>query len=158
MRRALVAAVGTIALVIVAGFSAYAAAATKGPKSRAYSETVTGAQLSVTGTSFENVFKTTGHLDGTGAGIQVGSVTGTTFPLTGTATDTSYFRDGVSKTKIAFTLSAPDANGTETLTGSGKCIGGTRVHKKEKCKFTFSGTASMQTNVFTVKVTGTDKR
>jgi hypothetical protein len=158
MRRALVAAVGMIGLVIAAGFSAYAVAAPKGPKKRAYTETVTGAQISLNGTAFENVFKATGHLDGTGAGIQVGSATGTAFPLSGTATDTSYFRDGVSKTKITVTLGAPDASGIETLTGSGKCVGGTRVHKKEKCTFTFSGTANSKTNVFTVKVTGTDKR
>ena len=158
MRKAIGGAVGTIGLVIVTGFSAYALAAPKGPTKRAFTETITGAQISMTGLSIEGAFKVTNSLDGTGAGIQDGSITGTTFPLSGKSTTTDYFADGVQKLKETFTLGAPNASGISTLTGNGKCVGGTGVHKKQNCTYTFAGTFNSKTTVDTVKVTGTYTR
>jgi hypothetical protein len=44
------------------------------------------------------------------------------------------------------------------LTGTGKCVGGTGVHKNQKCTYTFTGTRNSTTTVYTVKVTGTYTR
>jgi hypothetical protein len=158
MRRTLVAAVGVIGLVIVTGLSASAVAAPKGPTKRAFTETSTGALISIKGLSFEGVFKVTSSADGTGAGIEDGSVTASAFPLSGKNTLAEYFADGVQKLKETYKLGAPNANGTSTITGSGKCVGGTGVHKKEKCTYTVTGTTNSKTNVDTVKVTGTYRR
>jgi hypothetical protein len=158
MRRALVGAVGMIGLVIVTGFSAYAVAAPKGPTKRAFTQTDLGAQISAKGNSFVSVYKVVSSLDGTGASIQDGSVTGTAFPLSGTDTTTTYFANGVGKSKDKYKLGALNAKGISTITGSGKCVGGTGVHKKEKCTYTFTGTYNTKTTVANVKVTGTNTR
>jgi hypothetical protein len=71
MRKAIGGAVGMIGVVIVAGFSAYALAAPKGLTKRAFTETVTGAQISMTGLSIEGAFKVTNSLDGKG-NVQTG--------------------------------------------------------------------------------------
>jgi hypothetical protein len=158
LRRTRVAAVGLIGLVIVAGFSAYASAKPKGPTERAFTENIMGAQISMTGLSVVGAFKVTNPLDGTGAGIQDSSISGTTFPVTGKSTTTDYFADGVQNLKETFTVGTPNANGISTLTGNGKCVGGTGVHKKQKCTYTFAGTDDFTTNVLAVKVTGTYTR
>jgi hypothetical protein len=154
MRRAVVAVAGTIGLVIVTGLSAYAVAAPKGPTKRALSQTLTGATISAN----ESALKVVSSLDGTGAALQHVSVTGKTFPLSGKLTETIYFADGVAKAKGTFKLSALDANAISTITGSGKCVSGTRVHKAEKCTFTFTGTYNSKTTITKVKVIGTDTR
>jgi hypothetical protein len=43
----------------------------------------------------------------------------------------------------------PNANDISTFIGSGKCVGGTGVHKKQKCTYTFTGTAHTKTTVYT---------
>ena len=155
MRRALVAAVGTIGLLIVTGFSASAVAAPKGPAKHGYTATILGAVVSEQGTSFETVYKETNSVDGTGAGIEDGSFTGTTLPLSGNGTITDYFADGVLKAKETFKLGAPNASSIAAITGSGKCVGGTRVHRNQKCTYTFRGTENVKTLIINVKVTGT---
>jgi hypothetical protein len=142
----------------VAGFSPYALAAPKGPTKRAFTENVTGAQISMTGLTLKGAFIVTNSLDGTGAGIQEGSISGTTFPISGKTTDTDYFADGVQKLQETFTLGTPNANGISTLTGTGTCVGGTGVHEKQKCTYTFTGTDNLNTKVATAKVTGTYTR
>ena len=158
MRRALVAAVAMIGLVIVTGLPPYAVAAPKGPAKRAFTATVVGALISSKGTSFEDVYKITSSLDGIGAGILDGSTTGTSFPESGKATGTNYFADGVMKVKETFKTGAPNASGIAAITGSGKCVGGTGVHKKEKCTCTFTGTDNLNTFIFNFTATGTDTR
>jgi hypothetical protein len=154
MRKALVGAVGMLGLVIVAGFSAYALAAPKGPTKRSFTETYTGAQISTKGASSETVYKIVSSLDGTGAGIEDDSTTG----LGGTGTYTTYSANGVGKGTDTYKFSVPNASGISAFTGSGKCAGGTGVHKKEKCTYTFTGTLNVKTNVGTYKITGTDTR
>jgi hypothetical protein len=145
--------------VIVTGLSASALAAPKGPTKRPLTETLLGAQIIANGTSGESVYKVNSSLDGTGAAIQDVTVAGTTFPLTGTDTITTYFADGVAKTKDTFKLGALDANGISAITGSGKCVGGgTGVHKREQCSYTFTGTYNTKTTVAKVRATGTDTR
>jgi hypothetical protein len=158
MRRASVGAIGVIGLFIVTGLSAYAVAAPKGPTKHRLTETLIGAQVSVKGSSSESVYKVNSSLDHAGAAIQDVTVTGTTFPLSGKDTFTTYYPNGVARSRDTFTLATLDANGISLITGSGKCLGGTGVHKKEKCTYTFKGTYNSKTTVASVKVTGTDTR
>ena len=69
-------------------------------------------------------------------------ITGTTFPRSGNSTLTDYFADGVQKLKETFTLGAPYANDISTLTGTGKCVGGTGVHKEQKCTYLLSSVST----------------
>src|ERR1700719_2593377 len=133
MRKALVGALGMIGLVTVAGFSAYALAAPKGPTKRSFTQTLVGKEIRANGSSSEFVYKQVSSLDGTCATIEHGSTTGTSFPISGTDTYTDYCSNGVLKGADKYVLNAPNASGIITYTGSGKCAGGTRVHKKEKC-------------------------
>jgi hypothetical protein len=159
MRKALVGAVGMIGLVIVAGFSAYASAAPKGPTKRAFAQTLLGAEISSNGRgSAQEVLKVVSSLDGTCAAIYNDSEAGTSFPVNGTYTATTYCANGVSKSTAKYVLNAPNASGMIAYTGSGKCVGGTGVHKKEKCTFTFKGIFNTKTNIDTGKATGTDTR
>jgi hypothetical protein len=150
--------IGLIGLVSVAGFSVNTSAALKVSTQRAFTENVTGAHIGTTGHSFENAYKVTGPLDGAGAGVEEGSITATTPSISGASTLTDYFADGAQKLKETFTLGAPNVNSISTLTGSGKCVGGTGVHKTQKCTYTFTGTDNEKTTVYTFKVTGTYTR
>jgi hypothetical protein len=76
----------------------------------------------------------------------------------GTQTATRYTATGVSVGEEEFTLGAPDANGMIPINGSGKCVKGTRVHKDEKCSYTFTATLNPTTNVVSFEVTGTSTR
>ena len=158
MRKAFVGAVGMIGLVIMAGFSAYAFAAPTGPTKRAFTDTLVGAEIGTNTTSPFEVFKVVSSLDGTCAAIGYPSTTGTSFPIHGTEPSTTYCANGVSKSRIKYVLNAPNASGIIAYTGSGKCVGGTGVHKKEKCTFTVKGTFNTKTSVDMGKFTGTDTR
>jgi hypothetical protein len=149
---------GIVGLIIAGGLSTYAVAAPKGPTKRAFTATIRGAQISSHGTSFEAVYKVVSSLDGTGAAIQDGTLAGTTLPVKGKDTWTAYLANGVSRRKETFTLRALNSNGISTITGSGKCTGGTGVHKNEKCTYTFTGTFNSTTGVSIVKAKGTDTR
>jgi hypothetical protein len=156
MRRGLVG--GVTGLAVVTAFAAHALAAPTGPTKRAFTEAITGANISMTASKFEAVYKVVSSLDGTGASIQDGSVKGTGFPLNGKSTTTTYFANGVGIAKSTFKLGALDANGIAKITGNGKCAGGTRVHKNEKCTFIITGTYNSKTTIAKVKVKGTDTR
>jgi hypothetical protein len=149
---------GIVGLIIAGGLSAYAVAAPKGPTKRAFTATLTGAQISSHGTSFEAVYKVVSSLDGTGAAIQDGTFAGITLPVNGKDTFTAYFANGVSTRRDTFAFSALNSSGISTITGSGKCRGGTGVHKNEKCTYTFTGTFNSKTGVSIVNVKGTDTR
>ena len=158
MRKALVPAVGMIGLVIGSGLSSYAMAAPKAVTKRAFSEINVGAMISMTGSRFESVYRVIRSPDGGGAAIQDGAVAGTTFPLNGGDDVRTYFADGVRITRDTFTLAPPHTDGIGAITGSGKCAGGTGVHKKEKCTYTFTGTYDFKTTVVKVEISGTDTR
>jgi hypothetical protein len=102
----------------------------------------------------------TNPVDGTGAGIEDFSTSGTTPPLSGKGTLVDYFADGVQKLQETFKLGVPNASGIAALTGNGKCVGGTLVHKNQKCKYSFTGTENLSSFpfAFNVKVTGTYTR
>jgi hypothetical protein len=149
---------GIVGLIIAGGLSAYAVAAPKGPTKRGFTATLTGGLLSSHGTSFESVYKVVSSLDGTGAAIQDSTFAGTTLPANGKDTWTTYFANGVSKRKDTFTLSALNSSGISTVTGSGKCAGGTGVHRNEKCTYAFKGTFNSKTGISILNVKGTDTR
>jgi hypothetical protein len=158
MRKALVGALGMIGLVTVAGVSAYASTAREGSTKRTVTETVAGAQISGNGSSSVEVFQVVSSLDGTCASISHDSNTGTSFPISGTATATTYCANGVSKSQDKYVLNAPNSSGVIAYSGSGKCVGGTGVHKQEQCTFTFKGTYDTKKNIDNAKFTGTDTR
>lgn len=146
---------GAMGLVVALGVTGSAVAAKK-PKKRAFTQTDLGAQIFGSGTSFQSAYKVKDSLEGNGASVQVGTVSSaTTFPLSGTSKTTTYFANGVARSQDTFTLSAPTAN-ISTITGTGKCLGGTGVHKKEKCSYSFTGTYNTMTTVTTVTAKGTD--
>lgn len=164
MRRVSIVVAGVVALLVGAGLATYAVAApSKKPakqtgKTRKLSETLAGAQISGSGNHSVNVYEVKSSLDGTGAGIQRTTVSGTTFPLNGSDKVTAYYANGVDRSTDKFTLATPDANGNSAITGTGKCLGGTRVHQHEKCTYTFSGTYNTKTLAINVTLHGTDKR
>jgi hypothetical protein len=158
MRRGLIAALGLIGLAVGPGLLASAMAASKTPRKRAFSEINVGAMISMSGLRFESVYRVKRSPDGGGAAIQDGTVAGTTFPLNGRDAVTTYFADGVRRTEDSFTLSPPHTDGTGTITGSGKCVGGTGIHKAEKCTYTITGTYNTNTTVVKIEITGTDTR
>jgi hypothetical protein len=155
MRRATLAAIGTLGLLIAILLSAYAAAAPSRPASETFTGTVLGDDIMLTGTSFENAWKVTDSIHGTGAGWNQGSNSSTTLPLTGRATGAEYFAGGVKKFKETYTIGAANATGIAVLAGSGECIaGGTGAFKDRKCTFTEKGTLDVNTGIFDLRLKG----
>jgi hypothetical protein len=159
MRRAAwITVVGILGLAVV-GSSAWASAATvKGRTERRFTETLVGAQISTAGGRFENVYRIKRSPDLGGAMIQDGELGGSTYPVTGTDSTISFFRDGDRTTRDTFTLNAPNTAGVGTITGRGTCTNGTNFHKFETCTFTFTGTYDLFTHVSKITMTGTDTR
>ncbi len=124
-------------------------------KRHAFTQTDLGAEIASNGNSFENAYQVKDSIYGTGASLQVGQVSGTKFPITGSDRTKTYFPSGVLVTTDKFTLGTPNAAGTSAITGSGKCAGGTRVHRKEHCTYTFTGTLDTKNNRVKVSVKGT---
>ena len=153
MRKALAAAAGLVAIVAI-GIPGASAAGKKG----SFTQTFVGAQISGGNTEGVDAYAVTDSVNGHGAAVQKTKVTGTTFPLNGTDTATAWFANGSVKTSDTFTVSAPDGNGISTITGSGKCVSGTGVHKAKTCKYTFKGTYDTKTTRVIVKVKGTYAR
>jgi hypothetical protein len=158
MRRALITAVGIIGLAAGPGLSAAATAKSSRPRARAFSEIHVGAMISINGLRFESVYRVKRSPYGAGAAIQDGTVAGTTYPLNGHDLVTTYFADGVRRTSDSFTLSPPHTDGVGTITGSGKCVGGTGIHQMEHCTYSLTGTYDTNTTVVMIKIAGTDTR
>jgi hypothetical protein len=158
MRKAPIAVVALLGLVITPGLWSPAVAASKGARTRAFSEIHVGAMISMNGLRFESVYRVKRSPDGAGAAIQDGTVAGTTFPLSGRDSVATYFADGVRLTTDSFVLTPPHTDGIGTIIGSGKCVGGTGIHTTEKCSYTITGTYSTQTTVVKMRIAGTDTR
>ncbi|HEY2769493.1 MAG TPA: hypothetical protein VGI87_02950 [Solirubrobacteraceae bacterium] len=153
-----------VAVLVGTGLATYAVAAPNKkpakhkPKVRKFSEVLNGAQLSSSGNKAVDVYEVKSSVDGHGAGVQKTTVAGSAFPLTGTDKVTVYYANGVDNAADKFTLATPDANGNSAITGSGKCLGGTGVHRHEKCSYTFTGSYNINTLLVNVTAHGTDKR
>jgi hypothetical protein len=145
-------AAATLAMAAAAGAPATAVATTRDkPKTVSFTETITGAQISQNGSTSVSVWSDTNSVEGDGAGVVTITLNGNE----ATGNGTQYWASGAAKFTETFTLGAPAADGTIPYTGSGKCAGGTGVHKHEKCSFTFDGSVNPTTTVFTSNVTGT---
>jgi hypothetical protein len=157
MRRALVMALGTIGLLFGSCISATAVTVPK-PRTKPFSEVEAGVMLSSTGPRFEDVYRIKRSPDGEGAAVRDGIFGGTTFPVSGTDTVTSSYKDGRQTASETFTLGTPRLDGIGTITGHGRCTGGTNQHQLEKCSYTFAGTYDLRTDVFDITLSGTDTR
>ncbi len=123
-----------------------------------YTESGYGAEFKGSGTSFENALELRSSVDGSGAGVQIGHLSGTAFPLHGTDTTRAYYEDGVSVATDTYTITAPTASGLGTISGRGHCVRGTRVHKHEKCSYTFKGSFNPTTRVSFTRLKGSTTR
>lgn len=144
-------AIGAVAAATLAMTAGVATAAKDKSKSVSFTETITGAQISQNGSTLVSVWSDKNSVEGDGAGVVTITLNGNE----ATGSGTQYWASGAAKFTETFTLGAPTADGTIPYTGSGKCAGGTGVHKNEKCSFTFDGSLNPTTNVFTSNVTGT---
>jgi hypothetical protein len=140
-------AAAVVALVCIAVAGPAIGAATK-----SFKEKLDGAQISSSGTSFVQVYKVQSNRAGPGAAVQ--HATADVNALTGKSTTVTYWGNGTSTSKETFTFTAPDANGTIHVAGTGKTIKGTGKHKGEKSTFTFTGTQNSKTTVTHIDVTG----
>jgi hypothetical protein len=104
--------------------------------------------LSSTGLRFEDVYRIKRSPDGEGAAVRDGMYGGTAFPVSGTDTVTSNYKDGRQTAAETFTLGVPRLNGIGAITGHGRCTGGTNQHQLEKCSYTFRGTYDLQRDRF----------
>jgi hypothetical protein len=159
MRKTLLTAVGMLGLAVGGSCMPASAATVKGKRiERAFTETLVGAQISTTGGRFENVYRVKHSPDLGGAMIQDGSLGGSVYPVTGTDSTISFFRDGDRTSRDTFTLSAPNTAGIGAITGKGTCTNGTNFHKFETCTYTYKGTYNIFTRVSQITLTGTDTR
>jgi hypothetical protein len=159
LRVAAVAAVATAGLVMTAApgtsASSHHGGSAAPKKEKEWTQTGTGASITKDDGSMLLVASVENSLDGDGATVATIRLNGNT----GTDTATRYTANGVGKFEEEFTLGAPDASGMIPITGSGKCVqGGTRVHKGEKCNYTYTATLNPNTNVVSFNITGTTTR
>ena len=158
-RAALVTAVGILGLALGGVSLPAGAATTKGKRvQRSFTETLVGAQISTTGPRFENVWRIKHSPDLGGAMIQDGELHGSVYPITGTDSTISFFRNGDRTSRNTFTMSVPNVNGVGTIDGHGICTNGTNFHKTETCTYTFKGTFNIFTKVSEITISGTDTR
>ena len=163
MRRHAVAAVAGV-IGVVAAVGTPASSVARKPARHAYSETLVGKTIITScantstacsrGTSFTNMYKVASSVNGNGAAVQVGKLTGHLAPLAGSSVTTTYFADGVSTTKETFLLLPTHTGTIFTINGHGKCAGGTRAHKRERCTYAFKGTLDTKTTLIKIEVTG----
>ena len=159
LRVAAVAAVAAAGLVMTAApgmaASTYHVASEAPKKEKEWTQTGIGASITQPDGSMLLVASVENSLDGRGATVATVTLNGTS----GTDAATRYTANGVGKFEEEFTLGASDANGMIPITGSGKCVpGGTRVHKSEKCNYTYTATLNPNTNVVNFDITGTTTR
>jgi hypothetical protein len=114
-----------------------------------------GAVISRNGNSFQAAYKLTSSLYGPGAAVQVGKLTSSTFPLHGTDTTTAYYANGAAVTKDSFTVGMLDSSGIGAVTGTGRCAGGTGIHKHQSCHYKLTGTYDSKTMITHGTATGT---
>jgi hypothetical protein len=157
MRRVLVIALGTIGFLI-GGYVPALAVTVPTPRTKPFSEVEAGVMLSSTGLRFEDVYRIKRSPDGEGAAVRDGMFGGTAFPVSGTDTVTSNYKDGRQMAVETFTLGVPRLDGIGAITGRGRCTGGTNQHQLEKCSYTFRGTYDLRTGIFAITLSGTDSR
>jgi len=141
--------------------STYHVASEAPKKEKEWTQTGIGASITQPDGSMLLVASIENSIDGRGATVATVTLNGTS----GTDAATRCTGNGVGKYEEEFTLGASDANGMIPITGSGsgsgsgKCVpGGTRVHKGEKCNYTYTATLNPNTNVVNFNISGTTTR
>ena len=114
-----------------------------------------GIVLSRSGNSAVSLYKVHSSLYGNGAAVQKSKLQNSTFPIHGTDTVTTYYSSGASTTADKFSIGTLDANGVGKITGTGKCTGGTGIHRHQHCSYKISGTYNSKTSVAHVTALGT---
>jgi hypothetical protein len=130
-----------------------AVAQPRGARTVGWTQTGTGALINQNGSTLI-VSAVHNSIDGDGAVVATLTLNGNG----GTDTAVRYQANGVGRFEETFSNGAPDANGVMPFTGSGKCTGGTGVHKNEKCSYTTTGTYNPNTSVVSFNITGTTTR
>ena len=54
-----------------------------------------------------------------------------------------------------FTLGAPHVDGIGAISGTGVCTKGSKAHRGETCRYTFSGTYDLRTQITQITLRGT---
>jgi hypothetical protein len=127
------------------------------PKEHHFITVEDGSRLSTTGNRFEDVFRIKRSPFGEGAVIRDAVLAGTSFPVSGADTSTTYDHGGRTVAHESFTLGTPNANGYGTITGKGICErkAGTGLHLDESCTYTFKGSYDLVTGQVNMALTGT---
>ncbi len=116
-----------------------------------------GVVLARNGNSITSLYKVHSSLYGNGAAVQHAKLLNSSFPIRGTDTVTAYYADGAARTGDRFTLGSPNPSGIAIITGTGKCTGGTGIHRHQRCAYKLTGTYNTKTMVSQVTATGTIK-
>jgi hypothetical protein len=147
-RAGLAAAIAAACAVVVA-IPATAARTTPAHRNVHFTDIVDGAAISAK----EAVLKVHDSVAGDGAGVQrITSLAATG----GTDVTTIYYRGATAVAHDTFTLSAPDADGIVTVTGTGKDVSGTGRFRHIRSTYTFTGTFDSKTMISHTKVTGNE--
>jgi hypothetical protein len=148
--------VAVLVTALIALGALTAGQALAGAAAKIHQKVVTvGIVLTRTGNSVVSLYRVKSSLYGQGAAIQHAQLKSATFPIHGTDTVTTYYADGAAATKDTFTLGTLNASGIGAITGSGKCAGGTGIHKHQQCSYKLSGTYNSKTMISHVTATGT---
>jgi hypothetical protein len=122
-------------------------------RATAWTQTGTGALITQGGSQLL-VASVSNSLDGDGAVVARITLNATG----GTDTAVRYQANGVGTFVEQFTNGTPDANGVLPFTGTGRCTGGTGVHRHERCRYTTTGTYNPTTSVVSFTITGMTTR
>lgn len=146
--------IATLVVVLVMG-GLTADQALAGQASKHQKVVSVGVVLSRSGTAAVSLYNVHSSLYGNGAAVQNAKLLNSTFPIHGTDSTTTYYASGAAKTKDKFTLGVLNASGIGKITGTGKCAGGTGIHKHQRCTYKLTGTYNSKTMVSHVTAKGT---
>ncbi len=155
MRRTLGVSLGAVAALATVAGPALAAAPRAGSIHKHFTEIEAGRQLSVSGRNFEDTFKVKTSPFGSGTVIRDAGFTGDTFPASGRATATSFYKDGRLTANETLTYGAPLIDGVGPISGTGTCEGGTFKHQGETCTYTIKGSYDLITGQVFMTLSGT---
>ncbi|MEA2211504.1 MAG: hypothetical protein QOF83_1452 [Solirubrobacteraceae bacterium] len=147
--------VGVLVTALIAAGALTASQALAGKTKRHQKVVTVGIVLTRSGNSAVSLYKVHSSLYGQGAAIQHAKLKNSNFPIHGTDTVTTYYADGAAATKDTFTVGTLNASGIGAITGSGRCTGGTGIHKHQRCTYKLTGTYNAKTTISHVTATGT---
>ena len=114
-----------------------------------------GNRLSTTGPRYEDLYRVLKSPFGEGSVVRDSTLTGTTFPASGTDIAKTFDRGGRTFAHETFALGTPNTDGLGPITGNGTCRSGTGTHFGETCTYTMKGTYDLITGITRLTLTGT---